>query len=148
MRRSGERINLPKLGADIGFFPGVLSVNELPAIVVGSGLAIGVAYGAVGLLSGFCLLSGLRGWWADGDGRLIRTYRAGARRWRSRRRRLLAAGRLVDLGKSIYLQPSFSAPLMFVRRPPVRLRHGAVERLRLARAGAARARQSAFASWW
>ncbi len=33
-------------------------------IVVVSGLLIGLAYGAVGLLSGFCLLSGLRGWWA------------------------------------------------------------------------------------
>ena len=43
-------------------------------IVVVSGLLIGLAYGAVALLSGFCLLSGLRGWWADGDSRLIRTY--------------------------------------------------------------------------
>jgi len=31
-------------------------------IVVGAGLLIGLAYGVVGLLSGFCLLSGLRGW--------------------------------------------------------------------------------------
>ena len=29
---------------------------------------------AVGLLSGFCLMSGLRGWWAKGDSRLIRSY--------------------------------------------------------------------------
>ena len=43
-------------------------------IVIASGLLIGLAYGAVALLSGFCLLSGLRGWWADGDSRLIRTY--------------------------------------------------------------------------
>ena len=43
-------------------------------IIVVSGLLIGLVYGAVGLLSGFCLLSGLRGWWADGDGRLVRTY--------------------------------------------------------------------------
>ena len=43
-------------------------------IVIASGLLIGLAYGAIGLLSGFCLLSGLRGWWADGDSRLIRTY--------------------------------------------------------------------------
>ena len=33
--------------------------------------------------------------------------------WRSRRRSCLAARGVVDLGKSIYLQPSFSAPLMF-----------------------------------
>jgi uncharacterized membrane protein YedE/YeeE len=81
-------------------------------IVVISGLLIGVAYGAVALLSGFCLLSGLRGWWADGDGRLIRSY-ALALGIAIAVTQLLAAGNVVDLGKSIYLQPSFSAPLMF-----------------------------------
>src|SRR5450631_306684 len=82
-------------------------------IVVVSGLLIGLAYGAVGLLSGFCLLSGLRGWWADGDSRLIRTY-ALALGVAIVAAQLLAARGIVDLGKSIYLQPSFSAPLMFV----------------------------------
>jgi uncharacterized protein len=82
-------------------------------IVVVSGLLIGFAYGAVGLLSGFCLLSGLRGWWADGDSRLIRTF-ALALGVAIAATQLLAAGNIVDLGKSIYLQPSFSAPLMFV----------------------------------
>jgi hypothetical protein len=48
-------------------------VQDGGSIVVISGLLIGLAYGAVGLLSGFCLLSGLRGWWAHGDSRLIRT---------------------------------------------------------------------------
>jgi hypothetical protein len=43
-------------------------------IVVLAGLVIGLVYGAVGLLSGFCLMSSLRGWWAQGDSRLIRTY--------------------------------------------------------------------------
>jgi len=81
-------------------------------IVVVSGLVIGLAYGAVGLLSGFCLLSGLRGWWASGDSRLIRTY-ALALGVAIAAAQLLAAGGLVDLGKSIYLQASFSAPLMF-----------------------------------
>jgi len=81
-------------------------------IVVVSGLLIGLAYGAVGLLSGFCLLSGLRGWWADGDSRLIRTY-ALALGVAIAVTQLLAAREVVDLGKSIYLQPSFSAPLMF-----------------------------------
>ena len=75
-------------------------------------LLIGLAYGAVGLLSGFCLLSGLRGWWAEGDSRLIRTY-ALALGVAIVATQLLAAGGVVDLGKSIYLQPSFSAPLMF-----------------------------------
>ncbi|HEX3115418.1 MAG TPA: YeeE/YedE family protein [Bradyrhizobium sp.] len=82
-------------------------------IVVLSGLLIGLAYGAVGLLSGFCLLSGLRGWWADGDSRLIRTY-ALALGIAIAATQLLAAGNVVDLGRSIYLQPSFSAPLMFL----------------------------------
>ena len=81
-------------------------------IVVISGLMIGLAYGAVALLSGFCLLSGLRGWWADGDSRLIRSY-ALALGIAIAVTQLLAAGNVVDLGKSIYLQPSFSAPLMF-----------------------------------
>jgi uncharacterized membrane protein YedE/YeeE len=82
-------------------------------IVVASGLVIGLAYGAIGLLSGFCLLSGLRGWWADGDSRLIRTY-ALALGVAITATQLLAAGNVVDLGKSLYLQPSFSAPLIFV----------------------------------
>src|SRR6202790_4877932 len=81
-------------------------------IVVLAGLLIGLVYGAVGLLSGFCLLSGLRGWWAQGDSRLIRTY-ALALGVAVAATQLLAAGKVVDLGKSIYLQPAFSAPLMF-----------------------------------
>jgi hypothetical protein len=81
-------------------------------IVAVSGLLIGLAYGAVGLLSGFCLLSGLRGWWADGDSRLIRTY-ALALGVAIAGTQLLAASDLVDIGKSIYLQPSFSVPLIF-----------------------------------
>jgi uncharacterized membrane protein YedE/YeeE len=81
-------------------------------IIAVSGLLIGLVYGAVGLLSGFCLLSGLRGWWADGDSRLIRTY-ALALGVAIAATQLLAAAGIVDLGKSIYLQPSFSAPLMF-----------------------------------
>ena len=81
-------------------------------IVVLGGLLIGLVYGAVGLLSGFCLLSGLRGWWAKGDSRLIRTY-ALALGVAIVAAQLLAARGVVDLGKSIYLQPTFSAPLMF-----------------------------------
>ena len=82
-------------------------------IVVYAGLLIGLAYGAVGLLSGFCLMSSLRGWWAQGDSRLIRTY-ALALGVAIAAAQLLAGAGVVDLGKSIYLQPSFSAPLMFV----------------------------------
>jgi uncharacterized membrane protein YedE/YeeE len=81
-------------------------------IVVCAGLLIGLAYGAVGLLSGFCLMSSLRGWWAEGDSRLIRSY-ALALGVAIVATQLLAGGGLVDLTKSIYLQRSFSAPLMF-----------------------------------
>lgn len=80
-------------------------------IVVLAGLLIGLVYGAVGLLSGFCLMSSLRGWWAEGDGRLVRTY-ALAMGVAVAATQLLAAAGLVDIGKSIYLQASFSAPLM------------------------------------
>src|SRR6267154_52101 len=78
-----------------------------------AGLLIGLVYGAVGLLSGFCMMSSLRGLWAEGDGRLVRTY-ALAIGVAVAATQLLAAAGLVDLGKSIYLQPSFSAPLMFL----------------------------------
>ena len=81
-------------------------------IVILAALVIGLIYGAVGLVSGFCLMSSLRGWWADGDGRLVRTY-ALAVGTGIAASQLLAAYDLVDLGKSIYLQPTFSAPLMF-----------------------------------
>src|SRR5437016_2157042 len=81
-------------------------------IVVLAGLAIGVVYGAVGLLSDFCLMSSLRGWWAQGDSRLVRTY-ALAIGVAIAATQLLATRGMVDLGKSIYLQPTFSVPLMF-----------------------------------
>ncbi|CCE04233.1 conserved membrane hypothetical protein [Bradyrhizobium sp. STM 3843] len=81
-------------------------------LAVLTGLVIGLLYGAVGLLSGFCMMSSLRGWWADGDGRLVRTY-ALAIGVAMVATQLLATAGLVDLGKSIYLQPSFSVPLMF-----------------------------------
>ena len=82
-------------------------------IVVISGLLIGLVYGAVALSSGFCLVSAMRGWLGTGDSRLIRTY-ALALGVAIAATQLLSARGFVDLGKSIYLQPSFSAPLMFV----------------------------------
>src|SRR5882757_1888996 len=57
-------------------------------------------------------MSSLRGWWAQGDSRLIRSY-ALALGVAIAATQLLAARGVVDLGKSIYLQPTFSAPLMF-----------------------------------
>lgn len=81
-------------------------------IVVGAGLLIGLAYGVVGLLSGFCLLSSLRGWWAEGDSRLIRTFALALAVAVIATQSLAGYGAL-DLSKSVYLQPSFSIPLMF-----------------------------------
>src|SRR5436190_1760091 len=92
---------------------GKVAMQDAGNIVLVSGLLIGLAYGAIGLLSGFCLLSSLRGWWTEGDSRLIRTY-ALALGVAVAATQLLAAGSLVDIGKSIYLQPTFSAPLMFI----------------------------------
>ncbi|MGY3453728.1 putative membrane protein YedE/YeeE [Bradyrhizobium sp. USDA 4353] len=84
---------------------------EAADVAVMAGLGIGLVYGVVGLLSGFCMMSSLRGWWAGGDGRLVRTY-ALAMGIAVIATQLLAANGAVDLGKSIYLQPSFSLPLM------------------------------------
>ncbi|WP_407175961.1 YeeE/YedE family protein [Bradyrhizobium sp. STM 3562] len=81
-------------------------------LVVLVGLIIGLIYGGIGLTSGFCLMSSLRGWWAKGDARLVRTY-ALAIAVAVAASQALAAYGVVDLGKSIYLQPTFSGPLMF-----------------------------------
>ncbi|MGC2776285.1 MAG: YeeE/YedE family protein, partial [Bradyrhizobium sp.] len=86
---------------------------EAANLAVIAGLAIGMAYGVVGLLSGFCMMSSLRGWWASGDGRLVRAY-ALAMGIAVIVTQVLAADGVVDLGKSIYLQPTFSVPLMFL----------------------------------
>ena len=82
-------------------------------LVVFAGLAIGLIYGAVGLLSGFCLMSSMRGWLAQGDGRLVRTY-ALAMAVAIAASQLLAGNGMVDLGKSIYLQSTFSVPVLFL----------------------------------
>lgn len=81
-------------------------------ISVASGFAIGLAFGVVGLLSGFCLLSGVRDWWTAGDGRKIRSYALALAVAIIGAQSLAGAG-IVDIGKSLYLQPSFSAPLIF-----------------------------------
>src|SRR5262249_16888316 len=81
-------------------------------IAVFAGLTVGLVYGSVGLLSNFCMMSSLRGWWAEGDGRLVRTY-ALAIGVAIASSQLLAARGTVDPAKSIYLQPSFSLPVMF-----------------------------------
>jgi uncharacterized membrane protein YedE/YeeE len=86
---------------------------ESSELVILAGLGIGLVYGAVGLLSGFCLMSSMRGWLAEGDGRLVRTY-ALAIAVAIAASQFLAGNGIVDLGKTIYLQPSFSAPVLFL----------------------------------
>jgi uncharacterized protein len=85
----------------------IFPVNEIAAIVLYAGFAIGVLYGVVGLVSGFCLLSGLRGWWIERDGDMIRTC-ALALAVAIAAAQALHAASLVDLGRSLYLQSSFS----------------------------------------
>jgi uncharacterized membrane protein YedE/YeeE len=86
-------------------------VNEFPVIVLYAGLAIGVVFGAVGLLSGFCSLSGLRNWWVERDIRMIRSF-ALAMAVAIVATQALAALGFVDIGKSLYLQPSVSPALI------------------------------------
>ncbi|MGT2499728.1 YeeE/YedE family protein [Bradyrhizobium guangxiense] len=86
---------------------------ESPQLVILAGLAIGLVYGAVGLLSGFCLMSSMRGWLAEGDGRLARSY-ALAIAVAIAASQFLAGRGMVDLGKTIYLQNSFSVPVLFL----------------------------------
>ncbi|MDA9434207.1 YeeE/YedE family protein [Bradyrhizobium sp. CCBAU 51627] len=81
--------------------------------VILAGLVIGLVYGSVGLLSGFCLMSSMRGWLAEGDGRLVRTY-ALAIAVAIAASQFLAGNGVVDLGKSVYLQPTFSVPVLFL----------------------------------
>ncbi len=88
-------------------------MSEAANLAVIGGLVIGLIYGVVGLLSGFCMMSSLRGWWADGDDTLVRTY-ALAIGIAIVATQVLALNGFVDLGKSIYLQSTFSMPLMFV----------------------------------
>ena len=86
-------------------------MTQIPAIVLIAAFAIGVVFGAVDLVSGFCLTNGLRQWWTKGDGRLARSFALALAVAIAGTQALAWAG-LVDLTQSIYLQPSFSAPLM------------------------------------
>lgn len=83
----------------------------VPNIVLYAASLIGVVFGIAGLLSGFCLTSGLRNWWQEGDGRLIRSFALALAIAIAGTQALAGAG-LVDLSRSIYLQPSFSAALI------------------------------------
>ena len=83
------------------------------ALPVIAGFAIGAVFGVVGLLSGFCLMSSLRDWWTHDDGRKIRSY-ALAVAVAVVGTQFMAGAGIVEIAKSLYLQRSFSAPLIFV----------------------------------
>jgi len=68
---------------------------------------IGTAFGVAGQVSGFCLLSGLRGWWSGGDGRKIRAF-ALALAVAVILSQLLDAAGYVSLARSAYAQPTLS----------------------------------------
>lgn len=78
--------------------------------VVWGGLAVGLAFGIAGWFSGFCLMRGLRGWWAEGDGRMIRAFALALAVALAGSQALDAAG-LVALRRSLYVQAGF-APLL------------------------------------
>lgn len=84
----------------------------MPEFASIGGFLIGLGFGAVGFLSGFCLLSSLRDWWGTGDGSKLRTFALAVAVAIIGTQALAVAG-LVEIDKSLYLQPSFSAPLIF-----------------------------------
>jgi len=61
------------------------------ALPVVAGFAIGAVFGVVGLLSGFCLMSSLRDWWAHDDGRKIRSYALAVPAWSRSRSRFICS---------------------------------------------------------
>jgi uncharacterized protein len=88
-------------------------VTPIPTIVLWAALLIGLVFGAVDLVSGFCLTNGMRHWLTKSDGRLVRSFAVALAVAIAGTQALAALG-VVDLGQSIYLQPAFSAPLMLI----------------------------------
>ncbi len=103
--------NCPISEAEFVQIFGACAMFDFTTLVLVSAFAIGLTFGVVGLLSGFCLTSGLRNWTLKGDGTLLRSF-ALAAAVAVIGAQLLAAAGVVDLSKSIYLQASFSAPLI------------------------------------
>jgi len=86
---------------------------SVSAIVLSSGFLIGLVFGSVGLISGFCVTSGLRNLWTKNDGRMIRSVALAVAVAILGAQTLSVFG-YVDLGKSIYLAPTFSAPVVLL----------------------------------
>ncbi|MGB3387558.1 MAG: YeeE/YedE family protein [Pseudaminobacter sp.] len=87
-------------------------MTSLEAVLLG-GLAVGIVFGAAARLSAFCLLSGLRGWWGQDDGRPVRTFALAlvvalvGSQW-------LQTMGMVDLSQSIYARTTFSPVAVFI----------------------------------
>jgi hypothetical protein len=88
-------------------------MTSISSIVLSGGFLIGLVFGVAGLMSGFCVVSGLRNLWTKGDGRMIRAV-ALAAAVAILGTQLLSAVGYVDLSKSIYLATSFSAPVVLL----------------------------------
>jgi uncharacterized membrane protein YedE/YeeE len=88
-------------------------MTSISSIVLSGGFLIGLVFGVVGLMSGFCVVSGLRNLWTKGDGRMIRAVSLAAA-VAILGTQLLSALGYVDLSKSIYLVTSFSAPVVLL----------------------------------
>lgn len=80
---------------------------EAYKLTIWAGLAIGLAFGVAARTSGFCLVSGLRGWWVTGESVKIRAFALALGVAVLASQSLDVAG-LVDLRGSLYPQPAFA----------------------------------------
>lgn len=87
-------------------------MSPLQQAVTG-GFAIGVAFGVLGLLVGFCLTRGLRNWLVDGDGIKMRTFALALAVAVVGAQGIEGLG-LVSYGRSLYLQGAVSWPLLVI----------------------------------
>ncbi|TVR96266.1 MAG: YeeE/YedE family protein [Rhodospirillales bacterium] len=75
------------------------------------GFGLGLVFGAMGLVVGFCLTRGLRNWLVDGDGIKIRTFALALAVALAGSQAIEAAG-FVSYGRSLYLRDVVSWPLV------------------------------------
>src|SRR5690606_38501255 len=80
-------------------------------LVLWAGLAIGLLFGACGQATGFCLQRGLKEYWSGSKGYKLQGFGLALAVALLGTQALGASG-LVDLGKSLYLMPTYSWLLM------------------------------------
>ena len=80
---------------------------EAYELTLWAGLAIGLAFGFAARATGFCLVSGLRGWWVTGERAKMRAFALALAVALAASQMLDLAG-LVDLRRSLYAQGAFS----------------------------------------